>query len=73
MSYLTDEERRIIEEELLHEAEYRRYARFWDNHWEILRHFSPKIRNTILDIEALIIGIPVLIVWIYIVFRLFTR
>ena len=73
MSRLTDEDRRIIEEEILNEANYRRYDRFWHNHWRLLSHFSPKVRNTIFDIETLVIGIPVLIFWIYIVYRLFTH
>ena len=70
MNHLSDEDRRIIEEELLHEANYRRHERFWDSHWQLLSYFSPKTRNTILDIECIVLGIPVILVWGYIVIRL---
>ncbi len=70
MSRMTDYDREIIAEELLKEAEYRRYDRRWYNHWQMLKIFPQRTRSIILDIEALVIGIPVLIVWGYIVYRL---
>ena len=57
MSRLNDRERNLIAEEMLIEADYRRRQRFWDTHWRLLSGFSPKTRNTILDIEVAAAGI----------------
>ena len=73
MSRLNDRERTLIEEEMLIEADYRRRQRFWDNHWRLLSGFSPKTRNKILDIEAIIIGVPFLIFSVYFLYLLITH
>lgn len=71
MNRLSDEERKIIEEEMLFEADRHRHERFFDNHWQILSGFSPKTRNLILDIEGTIIILSVFFC-IYLLFCTFS-
>ena len=42
MNRMSDEDRRIIEEEILHEVNYRRHEHFWNNHWQFLSLFLAK-------------------------------
>lgn len=73
MNHLSDEDRRIIEEEFLHEANYRRHERFWNSHWRFLSIFSPKTRNIIIYIECIVIGIPLLAACMYVLALIITH
>ena len=65
MRHLSDEDRKIIEEEMLIEADRRRHERFWNDHWELLSFLPAKARDAIMLIEVLVLGVPLIVIFIY--------